>query len=129
MSVREVIHKYARIPFRYGADCCTFVGECLEAAGLRNPMRDISYEGEGEATEIVSSYGTLSDAITAHMGKPLDDVADARENDVVVCLTAGDEIVGIVHVTDVGVRCVLRTKHGVVDWPLQRAQRAWRARA
>ena len=127
MSAREVIHKYARLPFRYGLDCCTFVGECLEAEGLRNPMRDILYEGEGEATEIISSYGTLSDAITAHLGPPLDHVLEARENDVAVCVLGGDEIAAIVHATDAGVRCVLRTERGVVDWPLRRAARVWRS--
>lgn len=126
MNVRAVIYEYQDRPFRYGDDCCVFVGKCLEAAGLDNPMRYFAYADEGEAHEVIAQYGTLSDAITAALGEPIDR-ADVQENDVVVVEQHGQQIAGIVHRTDVGLRCVMRTERGIIDWPVERAVTVWRA--
>ena len=125
MSVRQLIYKYQQKPFRYGADCCTFVGECLEAAGRDNPMRQFTYAGQKEAETIIAKYGSLTDAITAVLGEPMPNPLDAVENDVVIVRQKDEEIAGIVHHTGLGLRCVVRTKNGVVDWPLCRANSAW----
>jgi hypothetical protein len=126
MSVRQVIYGYQRRPFRYGGDdCCSFVGQCLEAAGRGNPMRLFAYDNEEEAEEIIAQYGSLTAAITATLGDPMGNPLKAVENDVVVCTQGKQEIAGIVHNTGLGLRCVLRTKSGVVDWPLCRASAAW----
>lgn len=128
MNPRQVIYEHQSRPFDYGEnDCCSFVGQCLEAAGLDNPMRLFSYAGQTEAEEIISQYGSLSDAITAALGDPMADPLYARENDVVIVRQGTEEIAGIVHRTDVGLRCVMRTRNGVVDWPLCRASMAWSA--
>ena len=124
--MREVIYKYQQQPFRYGdADCCAFVGECLEAAGRDNPMRRFSYSGETQAKEIIENYGSLEMAIRAVLGEPIN-VKDAAENDVVIVEQHGEQIAGIVHRTALGLRCVMRTQNGVIDWPLHRAVRIWR---
>lgn len=126
MSVREVIYKYRNRPFTYGdADCCAFVGECLTASGGDNPMRLFAYRDEDEAREVIAQYGSLEAAITATLGDPFP-IIDAKENDVVLVEQYGEQIAGIVHRTDLGLRCVMRTRKGVVDWPLVRGIRAWR---
>ena len=126
-AMRSVIYEHYGKPFRYGdGDCCAFVGKCLESAGKPNPMRFFAYANEAEAREIIAQYGTLSDAITAVMGDPIPDVRDVQENDVVVVSQLGEQIAGIAHRTDMGLRCVMRTKRGVVDWPIDRALQAWR---
>lgn len=125
--MRAVIYAHYGKRFRYGvSDCCAFVGQCLEAAGLDNPMRLFAYDNEAEAREIIAQYGTLSDAITAVMGDPIPDIRDVQENDVVVVSQLDEQIAGIAHRTDMGLRCVMRTKRGVIDWPIDRALQAWR---
>jgi hypothetical protein len=102
------------------------VGECLAAAGKDNPLRFFSYNNEAEAEEVIAQYGSLANAITATLGDPIP-VTEAQLNDVVVVEQFGRQITGIVHETDLGLRAVMRTTKGVVDWPLRRAIAAWRA--
>ena len=128
MTVAEVIDRFARHRFEYGAaDCCAFVGACLEAAGKINPMRKIEYTNEDDARAIIAMYGSLSHAVTAYMGSPLESPEQAEVDDVVLCHAGGEQIVGTVQRVNGERRCLLRTEDGVIDWPLRRAVRAWRA--
>ena len=124
MTIGEVIMRYSRKPFSYGADCCQFVGECLESIGKYNPMRELEYGSEREAYEIIESHGTLADAITHYFGDPIP-VDDARPGDVVVAESGGRQLAGIAVLTHEP-RMVVRTEKGVTDWSLGRALFAWR---
>lgn len=122
-----VIDEYQREPFVWGeSDCCTFVGDCLDHLERFNPMFLLYYNGKREAVRVIRSFGSLSDAITFFFGEPIDPLY-AREGDIVVCESDGEQISGIVMRTDSGMRCVLRTKTGLVDWRIDRAIKAWRS--
>lgn len=127
MRLRDTVFASYDRPFEYGvSDCCQFVGGCLEGMGKRNPMRLLDYDNETDADRIIARFGGLAAAITAHVGDPLADPLLATEGDVVICECRGTPLAGIVLRTDLGLRCVLRTPKGVVDWPLERATMAWR---
>ena len=119
--MREVIDKYAGMRFNYGVDCCQFVGECIEVLHGFNPMHRFSYHDETEAMEIIQSYGTLEDAITAVLGEPCTD--PIREGDVTLHeVQDGQQTAGIVYHG----RSVLRVPRGLTDWPLEWVRLHWR---
>ena len=118
--MHDIIRKYSKRPFRYGADCCQFVGECLEARHGYNPMQAFSYKNKREANKIISSYGTLADAVTAVLGAPVD---EGKEGDVVLFTQAnGTQVTGILYRG----RIIARTPSGLMDFPPDWAQHFWR---
>lgn len=117
--MRNIIDKYSRRPFRYGADCCAFVGECVEANTGCNPMERFTYSTEDEANQIISEFGDLEAAITATLGEPHND--EPKNGDVCVFPNAGRQIAGIVYKN----RIVARTQSGVMDYPLDWALNFW----
>lgn len=113
------MHKYAAMPFEYGADCCTFVGECLVAMGHRNPMEFFDYNSERQAYRIIKNWGGLKAAVSAFLGEPYDGIKDGD-----VCLiddNKGREAVAIVY----NGRIVARVENGLMDYPLDRALTVW----
>ena len=117
--IRAVIDKWASIPFEYGADCCQFVGECVEAQTGNNPMAAFKYASQDEAYEIINGYGGLTNAITATMGDP---VKEIREGYVCVADSPLGEIAGVVYRGHM----IVRTEHSITDWPITRAKHFWK---
>lgn len=114
-----VIEKYSRTPFRYGADCCQFVGECVESLTGRNPMEQFDYGSQAEAEAIIASYGGLEAAMRAVLGEPYD---GAKTGDVCLLRVNGQELAGVV----MGDRAVYRTsKTYLTDIPVERAEVVW----
>ena len=72
MTIRQIIDKWDGIPFAYGrADCCRFIGECVEAATGNNPVAAFDYSNEAEAAELIARYGSLRKAVFVSLGRPL----------------------------------------------------------
>jgi len=115
----EVIHRYHAEPFRYGRDCCTFVGECVEAVTGRNPTADFHYSNRREAARLIASYGSLYALFLHHLGEPYD---GHKDGDIAMRLqTNGEYIAGVVYRD----RMIVRTETGVTDWPLDYAIAIW----
>lgn len=120
MSIKDVIDAWSKRPFRYGADCCTFVGDVVESITGENPMARFEYGNKREAYAIIDGYGSLEAAAGAVFGQP---VSDSRDGDVCVFLQAnGTEVAGVVYQG----RIVARTPSGIMDYPLSWAKRFWR---
>ena len=120
--MREVIDKYAGLPFRYGEDCCTFAGECVEALTGSNPMSRFSYSSEDEANEILDAYGGIEAAIRDVLGEPYE---GHRDGDV--CLidsNDGRQAAAIIYRG----RVVARVKGGLMEYPLNRALMIWKTK-
>ena len=109
-------------PFEYGTfDCCQFVSACVNEMKGKNPMSIFDYENEAEAYKIINRFGSLIEAIDDTLG------ADARtddpqDGDVSVHDSPLGQLAGIVYRG----RCVVKTKSGIMDWPLQTAVAFWR---
>ena len=122
MTPESVVKKWADKPFAYGADCCQFAGEMVEALHGFNPMNAFSYADEREANRIIGEYGNLEAAITATLGNPHFEPA---EGDVVVVdQTDGSQIAGVVFEG----RILVRARKGFIRWPRAYARRAWSCR-
>lgn len=117
--MKQVIEKYAGLPFSAATDCCQFVGECLEANGHENLARRFEYDTHDEADAIIERHGLLSDLLTSLFGAPQAD--DPQDGDVVV-IYAGRQVAGMVWRN----RIVCRTRWGLMDYPLGRALFSWR---
>lgn len=117
--MREVLVKYSALPFRYGADCCTFVGECIESQTGKNPMDAFHYRSEKQAMQLLDTFGSLENAITAVLGEPYE---GAEDGDVCTLdANDGSEAAGIVYRG----RVVARVASGLMDYPLERAHKFW----
>lgn len=116
--IADVIHKYQALPFRYGNDCCAFVGDCLAELTGKNPNYDYSTEAEAEA--LIEKHGGLEGAITSVLGPPIADTP--RDGDVVLIDNGARQVAGIVYRN----RLVCRVASGLVDLDLERAKRVWR---
>ena len=121
--MRSVIQKHLTIPFEYGlADCCQFVGECVEAVHGYNPVDGFEYETEQDADELINRYGNLEALVTAKMGLPTEDFCDG---DIALYeQTDGSQILGVVD----GDRAILKSKRGVAIWPIAEAKAIWSTR-
>ena len=122
MNTEAIIRKWSAIPFRWGdGDCCQFAGEFVEALTGKNPMRFFDYKNKREALELVYRYGSLEAAITSVFGQPIE-LDQAKDGDVVLInLPRADAMVGIRHHD----RLIVRTEHGVTDWPCRYANKVW----
>jgi len=118
--MREVIDKFAGLPFRYGLDCCTFAGECVESVTGTNPMDVLLYEGKSEADAIIKRYGGLEGAMRHILGEPYDGHKDGD-----VCLIDANDGTHAAAVIYLG-RVVARVKGGLMDYPLSRALMVWK---
>ena len=116
--MRAVIDKYSAIPFTWGADCCTFVGECVEALTGHNP--NFAYSTHAEAKKILARFGSLEAAITDRLGGPY---FGYRNGYVALVESAGGiPLAGIFYRG----RIVVRVQTGLMDLPPCRALRVWR---
>jgi len=123
MTPMQVVQKWASTPFTYGADCCQFAGEMVEAIHGWNPMLAFDYASEASAAKIIESHGSLERAIEATLGPGHEEPA---EGDVVVVdQTDGSQIAGVVFKG----RIAVRTFQGITDWPVEYARRAWSCRS
>jgi hypothetical protein len=117
----EVVARWSDKPFRYGmADCCQFVGECVESITGDNPMRHFAYDGEQAAYKLIDEFGSLSNGITATIGPPTNE--PPQQGDVVVVMTDGRQMAGVVYRDMI----IARTKNGVIDCPIECAETVWR---
>ena len=121
--MRDIIQKHMTIPFEYGlADCCQFVGECVEAVHGYNPAKWFDYEAEKDADELIDQYGNLETLVTAKLGLPVEDFCDG---DIALYeQTDGSQILGVVD----GDRVVLKAQRGIAIWPIKDAQAVWSTR-
>lgn len=115
----DIVAKWMATPFAYGADCCQFAGEMVEAIHGWNPMTRFAYEGQKQANQIIAEYGNLEGAINAVLGEGHRQPAESEV--VVVDQTDGSQIAGFVFRG----RILARTRDGVIRWPLAYARRAW----
>lgn len=119
-TLKQVIDHWSRVPFRYGADCCSFVGDAIEKTTGTNPMAGFEYHSKTGAYRIIDEYGSLEAAITSVLGNP---VAEPNDGDVCVFIQSnGTEVAGLVYDN----RIIARTAKGVMDYPMQWARRFWR---
>jgi len=114
-----VIRKYESLPFEYGVtDCCRFVGECVQAVRGENPADFFLYASEDSAQQLIGSYGGLQGLLRAVLGDP---VPSVKEYGVGLVSIRGEPVAGFVW----GEKLILRTKKGLVDWPVSRAEYVW----
>lgn len=114
-----VIRKWEQIPFSYGsADCCQFVGECVEAVTGENPAKRFAYSTETEAYEYITRCGGLQGLLTDLFGQP-DGLR--REYGVALTTCTGREMAGFIWKD----RLIVRTMKGITDWPVSRALAVW----
>lgn len=117
--MRDILLKYSSKPFRYGDDCCAFVGDCLKQMTGKNPAEGLRYKTKAEADAIIEKHGSLEAAISFYLGSPYDGIKDGD-----VCLLPtndGDVAAGIVF----NGRIVARVARGLMDYPLDRAIKVW----
>ena len=117
--MRSVIDKYADLPFRYGQDCCQFVGECIEATTGKNPIAALAYFDEREAYAIIDMYGDMEGAMRHFLGKPYD---GHKDGDACLIDNNGGRQAAAVIYRD---RVVARVNNGLMDYPLDRALMVW----
>jgi len=123
-TIIEVLRDFSARPFSYenNSDCCAFVGAVVEVFHGHNPMSKFEYKDEKGAAEIMKKHGTLLGAVVAALGRP-SPIADAQDGDVLIALQTNDEwILGVV----VGERMAVKTKTGLMDWPIEFATYRWR---
>lgn len=120
--MKSVIEKYQKTPFEYGpADCCQFVGECVESLRGYNPAKWFDYNCESGANELINSYGGLEELVTANLGRPI--FHDYKDGDIALYdQKDGSQILGIVE----GDEVILRSVKGLVRWPIFAAKAIWR---
>ena len=119
--IQSIIEKYQSMPFKYGADCCTFAGECRAAITGENPMDSIIYEGERGAMRLLDAEGGLSRAVHHYLGKP-DGIVE--EGSTVLADNGHVCLVGVVWNGSV----IVRAKGGLTQWPLRYVVEAWSCR-
>ena len=118
-KVRSVIDEWSARPFSYGNDCCQFAGAMVEAITGKNPMAGFSYSNEREAYLIINKFGGLYPAMVATLGEP---GGTPKDGDVTIHdMKNGLQIAGSVYQG----RSVVKTEHGLVDWPLSWAKAIW----
>jgi len=118
-TMRNVIDKYAALPFEYGLDCCQFAGECVESITGHNPMDSLSYSNEQEAHGVIESFGGLENAMCHFLGEPYDGIKDGD-----VCImddNKGNKIAAVIYRG----RIVARVGGGLMDYPTGRAEKVW----
>jgi hypothetical protein len=117
--MRAVIDKYAALPFRYGQDCCSFVGECIESITGSNPIAHLNYQDRPSAYAIIDRYGDLEGAMRHYLGEPYD---GHKDGDACLIDNNGGELAAAVIYKG---RVVARVKGGLCDYPLERALMVW----
>ena len=118
--MRGVIDKYAGLPFRYGQDCCQFVGECIEAMVGKNPIEDLIYSDEREAYAIIDRFGDLEGAMRHFLGEPYD---GHKDGDACLMDNNRGRLAGAVIWRN---EVIGRVENGLMNYPLDRALIVWR---
>lgn len=121
--IEHVIERWQRRAFDYGeADCCQFVGECIEAVTNWNPMSAIPvYSNEHEANMTIAALGGLEAAITTVLGIKPFYAYDSTKPGVTLHELPDRELCGFLWRG----RCIVRTKRGVTDWSPRLIKRVW----
>ena len=120
MTIAQVIEHWQGLPFEWGTlDCCQFVGSCIESVTGENAAEFYDYDGEAEAQALIEEAGDLVALVSQTLGDPVERAP--QENDVVLVNDGSQDILGFVWAG----RVILRTKGGLVDWPLDRARNVW----
>lgn len=120
VSVRSVIDAWSSKPFSYGEDCCQFVGACIESITGENPAKQFTYSTESEAREIISAHSDLYGLFSSLFGEPAS--GPFQDGDVTVHdMTNNEQIAGVIYRG----RAVVRTRTGLVDWPIESAKAVW----
>ena len=120
--MRDVIDRYAALPFDYTSDCCRFAADCVEAVTGRNPMQRVKYKTERQAYAIIKQHGGLRGLLIYYLGAPARAGAKARDGDVcLIDANDGREAAAMVYKN----RIVARVESGLMDYPLNRAKLLW----
>ena len=115
----QILREWGDTPFSYGRDCCQFASAVVESVAGYNPMAGLDYRDESGANAFIAGYGTLMDAVTAHLGEPSE--PPYKTGDVTLHYTNDDQVVGVI----IDGRSVVRTKTGITDWSIDRAICVW----
>lgn len=114
----EVINRYSCLPFRYGADCCTFAAEVIESLTGKNPLQGLSYKTEKEAYQIIRRLGGFESAMRHYLGNPY---GGHKDGDVCLIQVNGRQAAAVIHKDSV----IARTGGGLQRLPLGRALIVW----
>ena len=117
--MKAVINKYAGLPFRYGQDCCQFVGECIEAITGKNPIVGLTYSDEREAYAIIDRFGGLENAMRHFLGEPYD---GHKDGDACLMDNNGGRLAAAVIWRN---EVIGRVGNGLMNYPLNRAKIIW----
>ncbi len=122
----RVLQEYAKKPFDWNGmgDCCAFANELVKVFHDLDIMEPFIYKNKAEALQAIREHGDLVGAITSVMGDPRPvKPEDLRTGDVLIAKQVdGTWIPGIYLMG----RMVVRTKEGIMDWPIEFAQHYWR---
>ncbi len=122
-SLPSLLLEWSNKPFSYGHDCCQFACEIVEYGKGINPMDGFDYSNEIGAAKAIAKHGNMIDAAIATLGPPLADDTDIEQYDIVACLMEDHQwIIGVV----IGNRVAVKTKVGIMDWPLEYIRYRWR---
>lgn len=122
MSIYSVIQEWADKPFAYGQDCCQFAGAVVKELTGSNPMDAFNYHNEATALRIIKEFGGLDKAMIATLGEPIP--VDETEDGDVLLADGGYQLAGVRFKGT----CVVKTRQGVTNWPLDRAKMGWSCR-
>jgi hypothetical protein len=112
-------------PFEYGShDCCMFAAKCVDSMmdSKLTEHLSLAYQNKLSATRFLASFESLEDAVTAHLGAPLQKTALASRGDVVMFQDGDSFAIGVC----LGADFVAAGVVGVVYHTMHRAMRAWR---
>ena len=116
--MRQVIDKYAGLPFDYKTDCCRFAAECVESIRGENLISELSYSTERGAYKIIAKHGSLESALRFYLGEPYD---GHKDGDVCLIDSNNGDAAAVIYRD----RVVARVKGGLMDYPLDRAKLVW----
>lgn len=125
-AIWEVLNKYQSMPFGWDgtSDCCALAGDLVKAIHGHDYMSEFQYANKAEALRAIREHGTLVDAITSVMGNPRPAcLVELKTGDVLIAEQEdGTWIPGIYLMG----RMVVRSKSGIMDWPVEFAVHMWR---
>lgn len=113
-------------PFEWGRhDCCLFAADAVMAINGVDPAADLrgNYSSAVQAADLVAKLGGL-DAIPPSAGFEEVPVKYAHRGDVVLCETAGRDVLGVVDMS--GLRVAVPGEEGLVFLPIAAGLKAWR---
>lgn len=119
----EIVEAASARPFTWGLhDCCTFAAACVDAITGSDHLARLDYEDERAAKRVIACHGGLVEAVSAHLGHPVEGWAHARRGDVCVVPTEQGDGLGVCTGTHVAVAA----ERGLARYPLHLARLVWR---